>query len=85
MKIVEVEVVPLTGATVEGGKPVRYELPAASARAATRGVAPAAATAAVVTGDVGGVPLRVTVTAPTGTDAHSLGTDLLRELRAVRR
>ena len=73
------------GATVEGGKPVRYELPAASARAATRGVAPAAATAAVVTGDVGGVPLQVTVTAPAGADAHSLGTDLLRELRSARR
>ena len=76
---------------MEGGRTVRYELPPARPRAAgataagTRSVADAGPpAAAVVTGDVGGVPLNITVAAPPGADARALGSDLLQQLRAAR-
>jgi len=77
-------------AAVEGGRTVRYELPPTRPRAAgataagVRGVAAGPPAAAVVAGDVGGIPLNITVTAPPGEDAQALGSDLLRQLRAAR-
>ncbi|HVK14280.1 MAG TPA: hypothetical protein VM597_36400, partial [Gemmataceae bacterium] len=86
---------PVAAATLEGGRSVRYELPArapggtvppaATARSFEVGPAPAPEAPAAA-GPVGGVPVKVTVTGPAaGPDAQKLADDLLKALQAAPR
>jgi hypothetical protein len=81
----------VAAATLEGGRSVRYELPArAPGRAGLeaapgpeRGATPAAGGGPGAIGAVGGVPVKITVTGPVGPADQKLADDLLKALQAA--